>query len=295
MQIIKKTLIASSVSAFFLLSGCATPGHVVPKTDAASQRSAQREIASLEAVAPKYWSDEKAERKIYQVYKRLVPAATEICKYVGEDECWWEVEYSSDKNINAHASGESKVVIQKGILQYAKTDDEIAMVVAHEISHHIANHIEEDRQNAAVGALALGILTAVAVSYGGGYNNNPYAAQSAINNSMQVGANFGQLSYSKKQEAEADYLAAYILKRSGYDLKKAERMLLILGKKSGKTSSNAFDTHPAGPERLAQWKKVRRTLGANPSALPTKVSKTSYKGAGNKGGTTDYIFDTSSR
>lgn len=293
MKLMRRIQIASTVAVITLLGGCATPGHVVPQTDAASQRSAKNEIASLGAITPKYWSDEKAERKIYQVYKRLAPAATEICKNVGEDECWWEIEYSSDKKINAYAAGESKIVIQKGVLQYAKTDDEVAMVIAHEISHHIANHISEKQQNAAVGALAAGILTAAILGNSGGYS--AYSKQRAINSSMQIGAQYGALSYSKAEEAEADYLAAFILKRSGYDLKKAERMLLILGKKSGKTSSMAFDSHPAGPERLAQWKKVRRTLDANPSSLPTKVSKTSYKGTGNNQGTTDYIFDTSSR
>lgn len=164
--------------------------------------------------------------------------------------------------------------------------------IKHEISHHIANHISEKQQNAAVGALAAGILTAAILGNSGGYNT--YAAQRAISNNAALGYQISALSYSKAEEAEADYLAAYILKRSGYNLKKAERMLVILGKKSGNTSSTAFNSHPGGPERLAQWKKVRRNLDANPSASPIKVSKMSYKGAGNQGGTSDYIFDTSS-
>ena len=84
-----------------------------------------------------------------------------------------------------------------------------------------------------------------------------------------VGAGVGRLAYSKADEREADYLAAYITARAGYDLREAAGIWAKLaGSGGGQATAGMLDTHPAGPERLAAWEIAEREITASPERLP---------------------------
>lgn len=257
------------------LSGCAAPVHMSQSVDKSAMDKAGREIRTADNWVPKYISDEDAEKKILEIYGRLLPGASKICRQMAEDECGWDIRYSSDPQLNAFASGESTIVIKKGILRHAENDDEVAMVVAHEMSHHAANHISESVQNAQTGALVgavlMGALAGAAYS-GAAYSPSysQYQINSAVNNGMSAGAAIGHLSFSKGQENEADYLAGYILNRGGYDLKKARNMWVKMGR-LGTTEHgerHSVNTHPDPAERLARWDTTIREINANGGVLP---------------------------
>jgi hypothetical protein len=64
-------------------------------------------------------------------------------------------------------------------------------------------------------------------------------------------------------------LSAYLLARAGYDLRKAGhvwQVLAQLDKKKAKAS--LFDSHPAGPERMAAWEKAIVEVEQSPTKLP---------------------------
>lgn len=216
---------------------------------------------------------------------RLQNGAVPLCKDSGYESCHFEVIYSSKNTVNAYATEGYKITVYKGLLQYLKTNDEIAAVVAHEMGHHLAKHNEKQQQNAEAGALVSGLLTAVLI--GAANANNPYYSsyqqqqdQQALQNMMKVGAEIGVLSYSKEQEREADLLSAYLLSRSGYDLKKAENLMVILAQFSGeeKQSSAAFlSSHPAGIERVVAWEKARQEIKTNKKKMPYRVEAAQSK------------------
>ncbi len=267
-MMLKKSLVAGSVVA--ALSGCAAPIHMSKDTGSAGVDKAAQDIRTADNWVPKYINDEDAEKKVLEVYGRLLPSATKLCRQLAEDECGWDIRYSSDPDLNAFAAGESAVVIQKGVLRHAENDDEVAMIIAHELSHHAANHIEEKKQNAATGALAgtiiMGALLGVANS-GAAYSSYQ---MNAITSAGQMGANAGSLSFSKEQESEADYLAAYIIKQGGYDLHKARRLWVKLGR-LGSTEHGerlSFNTHPDPAERLARMDATIKEIDANGGVLP---------------------------
>ena len=84
-------------------------------------------------------------------------------------------------------------------------------------------------------------------------------------------ANYEKSSYSKEQEREADLLATYLLSRAGYDLKRAQNIMVVLSDFSGESniSRSAFlDTHPAGVERYVAWDMAIHEVKTNPSKLP---------------------------
>jgi predicted Zn-dependent protease len=277
MKTFKNTLIAGSVTAAVGLAGCATPVHMSQDVSMAAKEQAGREIRTADNWVPKYIDDAEAERKVLDIYGRLLPEATRVCRQMAEDECGWDIRYSTDLDFNAFASGESEIVIHKGILRHAENDDEIAMVIAHEMSHHAANHITESQQNtmagAVVGALVMGALTGAAysgTSYAPSYAQ--YQVNNAVNNGAALGAQIGRLSYSKAQENEADYLAAYMLERSGFDLHKARNMWVKMGR-LGRTEHgerHSINTHPDPAERLARWDATIREIRTNGGALPAR-------------------------
>lgn len=176
--------------------------------------------------------------------------------------------YSEDTSINAYATGEGRIVVFKGVVDYAPSDEELSLVIAHEMSHHIANHISESRGHAVFGALIFGAIAAYATR-GTYYNSN--SAQQLVSDSAELGGHIGARSYSKQQEREADYLAAYILNGAGLDLEKAGNILITLAKsdKLGTKRLQGFlGTHPSGPERVANWRLVTSEIRSQSNFLP---------------------------
>ena len=135
-------------------------------------------------------------------------------------------------------------MVNRGIVEYATSQDEVALVIAHEIGHQAADHVATGQRNrqvgALVGAVLLGALGAAA-SYASGVN----VTNSAMRTGADVGAKVGGISYSKEQEREADYIAALILYRSGIDLDKARGFLVAMARASGRKETGMLDSHPA--------------------------------------------------
>jgi len=69
---------------------------------------------------------------------------------------------------------------------------------------------------------------------------------------------------------DADYLGAYIMTRVGFDLDRAGALWAKLTHLSGKGTTSLLDSHPAGPERLAAWRRTVEELRANPGGMPRR-------------------------
>lgn len=263
-----------------LLSACAGSGHQLVKVS-----DADLALVKQEAAADKHVF-KPVERKrgensaiLKRVTNRLLTHARPMCDHTGYTACFFQVLYNSDDVINAYASENYKIVVYRGLMDYLRSDDEVAAVVAHEMGHHLANHNQEKAQNAAAGALVAGLLTAAvlgAASDGSYYQQQ--MNQQTVSDMTKAGAAMGMLTYSVDEEREADLLGQYLLARSGYDVKKAERVLwLLMTMKSAggnaRDRSMFGDTHPAGPERIAAWRKVTEEIRNNKSKLPYKAEK----------------------
>jgi predicted Zn-dependent protease len=254
------------------LTGCATPKYNSQQVSTQSRLSAQQEIRNID-VSRRNVSDARAERKVRAIYADLKPYATSLCRQLAEGSCTWEIEYSTDDELNAFAAGQGKIVIKKGVIQYASNDDEIAMVIAHEMSHHVANHINETVQNATTGMVVGGLVAGAIGAYA--YSDSAYREQRIINAAATgggLGAMAGRLRYSKAQENEADYLSAYIIHNSGYDLKKARTIFAKLAK-AGKTEhgeNHSVGTHPDPAERLARWDVTTSEIASKRGRFSTR-------------------------
>ena len=123
-------------------------------------------------------------------------------------------------------------------------------MLSHEMSHHIAGHIDKQRQQTALGALILGGLVAA-----GGDATGAPASEAAIRQAMDVGAFVGARAYSQSFELEADTLGAFVAARAGYDPERGADIFLrpALANPGGPP---LLASHPGSAQRLATVARV---------------------------------------
>ena len=167
----------------------------------------------------------------------------------------WEVNVLGSKQINAYCMPGGKIAFYTGILETLKlTDDEVAIVMGHEIAHALREHGAERAGKALTANIGIKALELFAGLKG--YDPN---LAGAIGGGA---AKIGMLSFSRGDETEADIVGLDIAARAGYD----PRAGVALWQKMAVVSKGAppkwLSTHPAGSDRIAE---IRRHL---PEVMP---------------------------
>lgn len=158
--------------------------------------------------------------------------------------CDYGIHYLHDKmELNAYADGKG-IFITRGMMRFAEDDQELALIVAHEIAHNTMDHRGKKTTNYIAGSL----LDVVAAAYGVNTHNAFGKAAAA--------------SYSQDFEAEADYVGLYLMKLSGYEVEGAAnfwRRMAVEHPANIRTSHAA--THPATPQRFTEIEKTVEEIG----------------------------------
>ena len=191
-------------------------------------------------------SDPQVQR-LRAIAKKLIPQAE---RWNPSATDWkWEVSLIDLKQINAFCMPGGKIGFFTGILDQLKlTDDEVAIVMGHEIAHALREHGRERlaKSNVTnVGARVLGFGLSALLGIDPNLTNTVAGA----------GANLAILKFSRSDETEADLVGLDIVARAGYD----PRAGVALWQKMGMVSKNApmewLSTHPAGKSRIAEMRK----------------------------------------
>jgi predicted Zn-dependent protease len=218
-------------------------------------------------------SDDEALETMRAALRRIRPSAEALCREMNVGVCTWKIRADPDRSLNAGAGPNGLIQINRGVVEFAANEEEVALVIAHEMGHQAANHIANSQRNQAVGAVLGALIMGVAAAYAsrGGYYD-PNLARSSVEAGANLGGAIGRISFSKEQEREADYLAALILFRSGVDLAKARGFLVTMARASGRQETGMLDTHPAGPERIAGWDQAVIEIRASGGRLPQRAA-----------------------
>lgn len=274
-----KFLILFSVT---LLSACAGSAYKLPDIHPDELAEVENRLETDHSNLKIYnRSNAHYKTRVQTIAKRLERKAGPLCTHAEYSPCKFEVTYNSDDIVNAYAHENYKITVFKGFLKYLKNDDEMAALIAHEMSHHLAKHNQETLQNAQTGAAVSGLLTAVLL--GAANANNPYYTsyqqqqdQQAISDMMELGAEIGAVSYSKEQEREADLIATYLLKHAGYNLNRAQNLMYVMAKLDyDEIEGHAAlaSTHPPTPERVVAWRNAINEIKENGSLLPIEKNQ----------------------
>jgi len=191
--------------------------------------------------------DHPQVQRLRAIAKKLIPHAERWNP--GATDWKWEVSLIDVDQINAFCMPGGKIGFFTGILDALKlTDDEVAIVMGHEIAHALREHGRERlaKSNLTnVGAKVLGVgLSAL-------FGIDPNLTGTATD----LGAGALILKFSRSDETEADLVGLDIVARAGYD----PRAGVALWQKMGAVSRNApfewLSTHPAGKSRIAEMRK----------------------------------------
>lgn len=139
--------------------------------------------------------------------------------------CDYPVRLMVTSVVNAYANG-SSIVVNSGLLSNFPDDEEVGVVVAHELAHNIMGHIEKK-------TLELWSYTYLA----------KVLNSSTSSNAGSVYANFSYLQGSVDYEYEADYVGLYLAARAGLEIDNAPNFLRRLAMDSP-GSINRDTTHP---------------------------------------------------
>ena len=177
----------------------------------------------------------------------------------------WRPFLVRERSINAFALPGGYIGVHLGLLSMTGSPDELASVMAHELSHvtqrHIARMMSEQSRQSWVSLVSM-ILGAMAAS------RNPQAAQALIVGG-QAAAIQGQLNFSRDMEREADRVGFGVLTESGFSPAGMAQMFEHLQQASRLTDDNSFPylrTHPLTSERIGEARSRLGTSGWNGSS-----------------------------
>jgi len=155
----------------------------------------------------------------------------------------WEINTVSDETVNAWCMPGGLIVVYTGILKLVDSDDELAVIMGHEIAHAIARHGNERMSQ---GMVAQGIGTTFSVFAG----SNPTAGSQLFMQVYGLGAGLGMLKYSRKHETEADKMGLVFAKMAGYDPNKAISFWTKMSQQGGGAVPELLSTHPSDEKRI---------------------------------------------
>ncbi len=113
--------------------------------------------------------------------------------------CDYPIVLDQSEVVNAYADG-SKIIVNRGMLKFVQSDDELAGILGHEMAHNTRKHIRDMQVNSTLGRLLIDLPVTVFT----GVNPN-------------LGWQLGRAMYSQEYEFEADYVGLYYTARAGYD------------------------------------------------------------------------------
>ncbi len=194
----------------------------------------QREAASQRALAP---DDNPQLIRLRAIAKRIIPFTYEWNDRARQ---WkWEVSLIGSKQINAFCMPGGKIAFYYGILDRLQlTDDEVAMVMGHEMAHALREHARERMGKTAA---TRGVIEIGAALLGLG-NGSRYLAD--------IGGQLLTLKFGREDESEADLVGMELAARAGYDPHAGITLWQKMAKASQGAPPEFLSTHPSGPTRI---------------------------------------------
>ncbi|MDE0856117.1 MAG: M48 family metallopeptidase [Nevskia sp.] len=168
-------------------------------------------------------------------------AVTQVAGY----DASWDVKVFRSDEVNAFALPGGKIGVYSGLFKVVRNQDQLAAVLAHEVSHVVAGHGNERMSQQYATQGVLGVVGAIAGDDGSGSGGLAEAA-------LGLGAQYGiLLPFSRAQESEADLLGLDFMSRAGFDPRQAVVLWQNMSQLGGKPPELLSD-HPSDTTRIAQ-------------------------------------------
>lgn len=161
--------------------------------------------------------------------------------------CAFSIELGNADIVNAYSDGR-RVLVTRGMLNFVRSDDELAYLIAKEMAHNSLAHAGRLKMVATVG----------------GVIDNLLRTQPDMNLLNGTG---GVMAYTQDMDAAADTLALYMLVRAGYKIDNVPRFWQRLASQYPASVTNGYTAiHPSTTYRLAMIGKVTTIINAKQAA-----------------------------
>lgn len=151
--------------------------------------------------------------------------------------CAYSVELGNAENVNAYSDGR-RVMITRGMMNFAQSDDELALVLAKEMAHNSLLHPSKQKTSATAADLIDNLL------------------RIRPDMSAMAGA-AGLRPMPQELDAAADVLSLYMVARAGYRYEQAPRFWAKLANQYPASLLNSYAAnHPATEYRLSVIEKI---------------------------------------
>ncbi len=259
----KKTLLCTLATASLLqLSGCATTSTtqagavgverkqyvgLVSEQEAEEQSALAYQQTVKEAQGKKILNTDSQEtQRVRNIANRLI---AQVGVFRPDALKWkWEVNVMESEEVNAYCMAGGKIMVYTGLLEQIKpSDDELAAVMGHEISHALREHVREQMSRAKAQQYGLlGLAAAVGVA-----TKNADNASTALALGGTVASVALTLPNSRTAEHEADEIGLELAARAAYNPQAAISLWNKMNALGGSKPPEFLSTHPSGESRIA--------------------------------------------
>ncbi|MDR2470196.1 MAG: M48 family metallopeptidase [Tannerella sp.] len=173
----------------------------------------------------------------------------------------WEFNLVKDAHANAFCMPGGKIVVYEGLFLLVTSDDELAVVIGHEVAHAIAKHGNERMSQALVTQFGATVLSEA-------LNKRSEAVRALGGAVFGLGAQYGvMLPFSRKHEYEADYMGLILMTMAGYKPETAVTFWQKMAAGNKDTPPEILSTHPSDAHRIAE---IQRKLPDTEKYSPEK-------------------------
>jgi predicted Zn-dependent protease len=224
----------------------------------ASEEAYAMQIGELRRAGKIVPESSRVARRVEAITERLVAQAIEMRPATAD---WqWSVEVIDDPDVvNAWCMAGGRMAMYTGLIEKLDpTDDELAQVMAHEISHALANHTAE--------RMSVAIATNAGVALAGVLSED---SQRAMSTAAIAAALAIQMPNSRSAESEADEIGIEIAAKAGYNPNAAISLWEKMASVGGGGPPQFLSTHPSpenrqqrlaelAPQMMAYYEQARR-------------------------------------
>lgn len=185
------------------------------------------------------------QERVQRIGERLAKVA--FWDVPGAD--WEFVVFEAPDQINAFAMAGGKVGVFTGLFKIVHNDDQLASVLAHEIAHVAAKHVNERlSQDMAIQGGSLVVGGIMSTTGAGALTSN------AVLQAYGLTSDLTATGFDRKKEKEADHIGVVYMARAGYNPEEALKVIENLEAASAgrPTPPALLSTHPSYPERMLQ-------------------------------------------
>lgn len=242
----KKILPAVMLSvAATLLSGCDT--HTSPTGRSQTLLFSETDMAQMGEASFDQMKQSLPINRDPQLNAYVSCITQRIVKQAGDTRHkHWEVVLFDSPQVNAFALPGGFIGVYTGMLNVARTPDELAAVIGHEVAHVLSSHGNEQASRSEIKNFG---LKAVDFALDLGEVEHRDMVMAALGLGAEVGIT---LPFGRDQETEADVVGLVLMAKAGFDPKAAVSLWQNMARASGSQPVEILSTHPSHGSRIEE-------------------------------------------